>query len=176
MCLNFLIVLMTLRVWWHWGCGRRLLGWTAKSWYCFWSHIKGLDALVDHHFPIVPPFSRWAAGYIWGWWLASQGVGSPPGPMGVWLGATPDRGDLLAWCPNEVVCVSGLLQGWLGMSQAGGQHVWKLDCPLGPMGVQSNILLLTGRIYLLAAPVSLLMSAVIGLCVTMRRLVGNCNV
>ena len=92
----------------------------------------------------------------------SQGVGSPPGPVGVQLGAAPDGGDLLAWCPNEVVCVLGLLWGQLGMSQAGGWHAQKLGCPLGPVGVWSTIPLLTGRIYLPAAPMSLLMSAVVG--------------
>lgn len=44
----------------------------------------------------------------------------------------------------------------------------QLGCPLGPVGVRSITLLLMGRIYLPAAPISLLMRALEGVVATVR--------
>ena len=52
--------------------------------------------------------------------------------------------------------------GRLGTLQAGGRRAQELHCPLGPVGVRSTTPLLTGRIYLPAAPMSLLVGAVVG--------------
>ena len=68
-------------------------------------------------------------------------------------------------------CVSGLLQGWLGMLQASGQYAQKLDCPLGPVGVQSTIPLLMGRNVVVDGCSHRVMGVVVGIISETRRLI-----